>query len=648
MADRIQLNPKSNAQLSRRGLIIGGLQTAFIAALAVRMRKLQVEDASEYRLLADENRINIRLIAPSRGEIYDRNGKVIARNEQSFRITIVKEDAGDIEQTLYSLSNLIKISQNDAKRVIEEIERSAPFLPVTVRDQLSFEEIARIATNSPILPGVSVEQGLSRVYPLIESYAHVVGYVGPVSDNDLKDGNESNPLLKIPRFQVGKVGIERQFEDVLRGSAGVMKVEVNALGRVMRNLDRKEGKPGNNIQLTVDTELQAYIQARLGSESASAVVMNCKNGEILAIASSPSYDPNKFVKGISYSDFNELRDNEFRPLASKTVQDAYPPGSTFKIVTALAALEANIISPKDNFSCDGKMEISNRFFHCWKKGGHGEMDLAKSLIESCDVYFYELALKVGIERINEMATQLGLGIQHDVPMSAITKGLVPSREWKLKNREQEWLVGDTVNASIGQGYVLSSPLQLAVMAARLASGRNVKPMLTKSINGQNVNDDKEFEDLKVGKANLNIIRKALFKASNDRRGTGYGSRIINNKYRMAGKTGTSQVRNITDAERENGVTKNEDLPWKRRDHALFINFAPYDDPEIAVSVVVEHGGAGSKSAAPIARDITLQALFKGTPPLGVYPAKDRTAIFEQQKRLKEILQELEMNRKNKA
>ena len=648
MADRIQLNPKSNAKLSRRGLIIGGLQTAFIAGLAVRMRKLQVEDASEYRLLADENRINIRLIAPARGEIYDRNGKVIARNEQSFRITIVKEDAGDIEQTLYSLSNLIKISQNDAKRVFEEIERSAPFLPVTVRDQLSFEEIARIATNSPILPGVSVEQGLSRVYPLIESYAHVVGYVGPVSDNDLKDGNESNPLLKIPRFQVGKVGIERQFEDVLRGSAGVMKVEVNALGRVMRNLDRKEGKPGNNIQLTVDTELQAYIQARLGSESASAVVMNCKNGEILAIASSPSYDPNKFVKGISYSDFNELRENELRPLASKTVQDAYPPGSTFKIVTALAALEANIISPKDNFSCDGKMEISNRFFHCWKKGGHGEMDLAKSLIESCDVYFYELALKVGIERINEMATQLGLGIQHDVPMSAITKGLVPSREWKLKNREQEGLVGDTVNASIGQGYVLSSPLQLAVMAARLASGRNVKPMLTKSINGQNVHDDKEFEDLKISKSNLNIIRKALFKASNDRRGTAYGSRIINNKYRMAGKTGTSQVRNITDAERENGVTKNEDLPWKRRDHALFINFAPYDDPEIAVSVVVEHGGAGSKSAAPIARDITLQALFKGTPPLGVYPAKDRTDIFEQQKRLREILQELEMNRKNKA
>ena len=648
MADRIQLNPKSNAQLSRRGLIIGGLQTAFIAALAVRMRKLQVEDANEYRLLADENRINIRLIAPSRGEIYDRNGKVIARNEQSFRITIVKEDAGDIEQTLYSLSNLIKITQNDAKRVFEEIDRSAPFLPVTVRDQLSFEEIARIATNSPTLPGVSVEEGLSRVYPLTQTYAHVVGYVGPVSDNDLNDANESNPLLKIPRFQVGKVGIERQFEGVLRGSAGVMKVEVNALGRVMRNLDRKEGKPGNNIQLTVDTELQAYIQARLGSESASAVVMNCKNGEILAIASSPSYDPNKFVKGISYSDFDKLRDNELRPLASKTVQDAYPPGSTFKIVTALAALKANIISPKDNFSCDGKMEISNRLFHCWKKGGHGEMDLAKSLSESCDVYFYELALKVGIERINEMAIQLGLGIQHEIPMSAITKGLVPSREWKLKNREQDWLVGDTVNASIGQGYVLSSPLQLAVMAARLASGRNVKPLLTKSINGQNVHDGKKIEDLKIDKAHLKIIRKALFQASNDRRGTAYGSRVINNKYRMAGKTGTSQVRNITDAERENGVTKNEDLPWKKRDHALFINFAPYDDPEIAVSVVVEHGGAGSKSAAPIARDITLQALFKGTPPLGVYPAKDRTAIFEQQKKLREILKGLDMNRKNKA
>ena len=648
MSDRIQLNQKSYAKLSRRGLIVGGLQIAFITGLAFRMRKLQVKEASEYRLLADENRINIRLIAPPRGEVYDRNGKVIARNEQSFRITIVKEDAGNIEQTLYALSNLIKISQSDAKRVVEEIERSAPFLPVTVRDQLSFAEVARIAANTPNLPGVSVEQGLSRVYPSLESYAHVVGYVGPVSDNDLKRGNETNPLLKIPRFQVGKVGIEKHYEDVLRGKAGVMKVEVNALGRVMRNLDRKEGKPGNNIQLTVDSDLQSYIQARLGSESASAVVMNCKNGEILAIASSPSYDPNKFVKGISYSDFNELRDNEFRPLASKTVQDAYPPGSTFKIVTALAALEAKVIGAKDSFSCEGKIEVSNRFFHCWKKGGHGEMDLAKSLCESCDVYFYELALKVGIDRINKMAIKLGLGIQHDVPMSAITKGLIPSREWKLNNRDQEWLIGDTVNASIGQGYVLSSPLQLAVMAARLASGQNVNPILTKSINGQNIHNLKNIQDLDIEKSHLKIVRKALFQASNDRRGTAYGSRVISDAYRMAGKTGTSQVRNITDKEREIGVTKNEDLPWKRRDHGLFINFAPYNNPEIAISVVVEHGGAGSRSAAPIARDITLQALFKGKPPLEVYPAKDRTDIFEQQKKLRKILQELEINRKNKA
>jgi penicillin-binding protein 2 len=416
----------------------------------------------------------------------------------------------------------------------------------------------------------------------------------------------------------------------------------------MRNLDRKEGKPGNNIQLTVDTDLQTYIQARLGSESASAVVINCKNGEILAIASSPSYDPNKFVRGISYSDFNELRDNEFRPLASKTVQDAYPPGSTFKIITALAALEAKIITPKESVSCNGKMEVSNRFFHCWKKGGHGEMNLAKSLSESCDVYFYELALKVGIERINKMAIKLGLGVKHDIPMSAITKGLVPSKEWKSNNRDQEWLIGDTVNASIGQGYVLSSPLQLAIMAARLANGKNVKPILTKSINGKNIHNLENIEDLDIEKSHLKIVRKALFQASNDRRGTAYGSRVINDAYRIAGKTGTSQVRNITDAERENGVTKNEDLPWKRRDHGLFINFAPYNNPEIAVAVVVEHGGAGSKSAAPIARDITLQALFKGKPPLEVYPAKDRAAVLEQQNNLGKVLKELEMLRRNKV
>jgi penicillin-binding protein 2 len=376
--------------------------------------------------------------------------------------------------------------------------------------------------------------------------------------------------------------------------------------------------------------------------------MNCKNGEILAIASSPSYDPNKFVRGISYSDFNELRDNEFRPLASKTVQDAYPPGSTFKIITALAALEAKIITPKESVSCNGKMEVSNRFFHCWKKGGHGEMNLAKSLSESCDVYFYELALKVGIERINKMAIKLGLGVKHDIPMSAITKGLVPSKEWKSNNRDQEWLIGDTVNASIGQGYVLSSPLQLAIMAARLANGKNVKPILTKSINGKNIHNLENIEDLDIEKSHLKIVRKALFQASNDRRGTAYGSRVINDAYRIAGKTGTSQVRNITDAERENGVTKNEDLPWKRRDHGLFINFAPYNNPEIAVAVVVEHGGAGSKSAAPIARDITLQALFKGKPPLEVYPAKDRAAVLEQQNNLGKVLKELEMLRRNKV
>jgi penicillin-binding protein 2 len=376
--------------------------------------------------------------------------------------------------------------------------------------------------------------------------------------------------------------------------------------------------------------------------------MDCKNGEILAIASSPSYDPNKFVKGISYSDFNELRDNKYRPLASKTVQDAYPPGSTFKIITALAALEANIIGPQDSFSCDGKIEVSNRFFHCWKKGGHGEMNLEKSLSESCDVYFYELALRVGIDKINKMAIKLGMGIKHDIPMSAITKGLIPSKEWKLNNRDQEWLIGDTVNASIGQGYVLSSPLQLAVMTARLASGKNVKPVLTKSINGQNIANIKNIEDLDIEKSHLKIVKNALFQASNDRRGTAYGSRVINDAYRIAGKTGTSQVRNITDAERENGVTKNNDLPWKRRDHGLFVNFAPHENPEIAVSVVVEHGGSGSKSAAPIARDITLQALFKGNPPLEVYPTKDRASVLEQQNELSEVLKELEIFKRNKA
>ena len=335
----------------RRGFLVGGLQLGFCGLLAWRMHHLQVEKAESFRLVADENRINVRLIPNQRGEIYDRNGVKLAGNEASYRVTMVAEDAGDIDLILERLSKLINLSTEDIERSKAELERSAKFLPVTIIDRLERDDIAKISVNSPMLPGINPEIGFSRIYPLGEIFAHVVGYVGPVSSRDLEVRDDPDPLLRIPRFQIGKVGVERELESSLRGKAGTKRVEVNALGRVMREIERKEGSKGANLKLTLDTNLQAYVRARLGTESASVVVLNCRTGEILAICSSPAYDPNKFVRGISFDDYGKLRDDDKRPLASKTVQDAYPPGSTFKMVTILAALEAGIIDHREKIRC---------------------------------------------------------------------------------------------------------------------------------------------------------------------------------------------------------------------------------------------------------------------------------------------------------
>jgi penicillin-binding protein 2 len=458
--------------------------------------------------------------------------------------------------------------------------------------------------------------------------------VQPVSERDLARYEDPDPVLRIPRFQFGKIGVETKYEDMLRGRAGSKRVEVNAAGRVMRELDRREGEAGADLQLTVNTGLQDYIHARIGEDSASVVVMDLVDGDLLAAVSAPGFDPNKFVRGISYNDYGTLQGDERHPLVSKTVQGFYPPGSTFKMVTALAALEANIIGPGETVWCPGHLKVGSRRFHCWKRAGHGHMNLENSLMQSCDVYYYEVALRVGIDRIAEMGRRLGLGMAHDVPMSAVGEGIMPDKAWKRERWGQEWRIGDTVNCSIGQGDVLTSPLQLAVMAARVATGRAIEPRLVKSIDGVE-EPSRAGADLGLNENHLRMIRNAMFQVSNNRRGTAYRSRIIAEDMRMAGKTGTSQVRNITAAERARGVIRNEDLPWNRRDHGLFVNFAPYENPRIAVSVVVEHGGGGSSAAAPIARDVTLQALYDGDPPLEAYPTADRGRIEELQKELRE-------------
>jgi len=623
---------QSVRKISRRGLFVGALQLGFAGLLLGRMRYMQVDQADQYRMLADENRINIRLLPPARGMIFDRKGVLLAGNEQNYGIVIVREDAGDLDETIARLSKIVALDPDETQKALREIQRRSAFVPVTIADRVTWEDIAQVAVNAPALPGVTPEVGLSRIYPLSDDFAHILGYVGPVSDFDLSKIDDQDPLLQIPRFQIGKAGVEAKLERSLRGSAGTRRIEVNAVGRVMRELDRREGEPGANVQLTVDNGLQNLVQARLGDESAAAVVLDTRNGDVLAIGSTPSFDPNKFVHGISVADYRALLENDHRPLANKTVQGTYPPGSTFKIVTALAALEEGVVSLDETVQCHGFVEVGSRRFHCWKRGGHGKVDLVGSLRESCDVYYYDIAERVGIEKISAMARRLGLGERHSLPLSGIAQGLVPTKAWKVENRSADWVVGDTLNAGIGQGFVLASPLQLAVMTARLSSGKAVSPRLIRSVDGIETPLE-TAPDLDINPDHLAAVRRGMYEVVNARKGTAGSSRIQADGALMAGKTGTSQVRNITKAERERGVIRNEDLPWERRDHALFVCYAPHDAPQIAVSVVVEHGGGGSSVAAPIARDIMLQALYGGLPPLSAYPASQRGTIRERQRNL---------------
>ena len=612
----------STRSFTRRTLLMTGAMGAMMTALGVRMHTLGVTQAGAYQLLAEENRINTQLLPPARGLILDRNAKLVAGNEQNYRVVMTKEGAGDTDMVLNRLSHVIPLTAEDLDRVTKDIKRNSSFVPITVADRLSWEEFSRVALNAPALPGVTPEVGLSRVYPRDIDFSHVVGYVGPVSEKDLEGEVNPDPLLSIPEFQIGKIGVERWMEDNLRGHAGTKRIEVNAVGRVMRELERQEGEPGNNLTLTIDADVQNFIQARLGQEAASCVVMDVTNGDIIAAVSSPSFDPNLFVRGISYRDYNVLTENNHRPLANKAVQGAYPPGSTFKIVTALAGLKAGVIDPEFKTRCVGYIQSNDRKFNCWKRGGHGTVDLPKSLAESCDVFYYEVAQKVGIEKIAEMAVILGLGVRHDLPMSAITEGAIPTKAWKQEKYKKDWVIGDTINASIGQGYVLASPLQLAVMTSRVASGTQVKPRLIKAIDGKAVPVE-AAAPLGVDTQALRKVRDGMIGVVNGERGTAKASKIVDETMTFAGKTGTSQVRNISAAERETGVVGNEDLPWEKRDHALFVGYAPADNPRYAVAVVVEHGGGGSAVAAPIARDAILRAMSKGLPPLTAYPESQR-------------------------
>lgn len=605
---RRQRDQERERLFTRRSLLLGLGQASLFGALGARLYYLQVVEADKYVTLAEDNRMNMRLLVPPRGRILDRFGEVLATSRLNYRVVLVREQAPNVEATLDAIARLITVSEADRRRVLRDVRRKRAFVPVMVREDLSWEEVARMEVNAPDLPGVSIDVGQSRLYPHTEAVGHILGYVGAVSEVDLKSGN-GDPLLELPDFRIGKNGIEKTHDQALRGVAGASQVEVNSVGRVIRELNRDDGRPGRDVELTIDIALQEFVRERVGEESTAAVVIDCRNGEILSLVSAPAFDPNLFSTGLKATDWEELQSHPKTPLTNKAVAGQYSPGSTFKMITALAALEAGVITPTQTVNCPGHFELGERRFHCWKyKGGHGALNLAEALMQSCDVYFYEIARRMGIDKIADMALRLGLGGVQGIELPGERPGLIPTRAWYQRRRGTSWPQGETINASIGQGMILATPLQLATMTARIASGLAITPHLTRKIGGRAPQDRAHADPASLGlnPQHLTLVQKGMGMVTNDQRGTGYKARITEPGLEMAGKSGTAQVRIISKAERDAGVKKNEDLPWRFRDHALFVGFAPVNNPRFACAVVVEHGGGGSSVAGPMVRDILLE------------------------------------------
>ena len=587
--------------------MLGAGQAILFTALAERMYQLQVLESDRYLVLADENRINLQLLAPQRGRILDRFGAALADNLQNYRLVVIAERAGDITATLDALAGLIEIAEADRRRVSRDIRRKHPFVPVVVRGNLSWDEMARIEVAIPELPGVAIEQGLTRSYPLGETAAHAIGYVAAVSEAELS----GDPLLELPDFRIGKSGTEKSQDAELRGSAGTSQVEVNAFGRVVRELARVPGRPGKDVVTCLDSAMQDFLARRCSTEeSVASVLLDAVTGDVLALVSSPSFDPAPFATGLTPAVWQQLSADPRNPLTNKAIAGAYPPGSTFKPVVATAALTAGVLAPETSITCPGYLTLGDATFHCWREHGHGTIRLRDAIKRSCDVFFYETARRLGIDRLAAMARRLGFGGVLGLDIPGERPGLIPSREWKLATSGTAWSQGETVIAGIGQGSVLATPLQIAIMTARLVTGRAVVPRLVRSDGVLPPGGDRippDFPPLGVSPGVLALVVDGMNAVVNEQGGTAYAERITDPGLAMGGKSGTSQVRAITEYEHEHGLRKISQIPWKERDHALFVGFAPVGAPRYVCATVVEHGGVGgghgSEVAGPICRDV---------------------------------------------
>jgi len=619
--------------VNRRVFILSIAKGLVFTGIVARLFTLQISENKKYLTLSDKNRLREWRLAPVRGEFEDYFGNIIAGNTKVYQLHVVPEQVEDFKYLMVRLKNILPLTDKEFAKIIKKKNSQKPWETLIISENLTWDQFSKVNFYLHELSGVTPVLSVARSYPLKENYTHVVGYVAQASENDLLK-NEVIKNKHVPGLRVGKSGLEKTFENDLIGSNSVQRFEVNAFGKRINQVDFQEGEKGKKLKLTIDTEVQKLCNELLAGKAGSISVMDIYTGEIVAMHSSPSFDPNLFLYGISFKDWNEIRDNPLKPLINKTISGLYSPGSTIKPIVALSALENNTISPNFKVNCTGKTELYGQTYHCWKKEGHGVVDLRGAMVQSCDTYFYEMSRRLGVDRLNVTAQKFGLGKKvFNNLYSEEKKGLVPSTKWKKEILGQSWVLGETLITGIGQGYIQTTPLQLCLMTAQLANGGfKIFPRITVQENQDSLekikykiqenmttefdeatslmktaeeffaDSDKEYSKLYRNQENIKFVLDAMFGSTNDWNGTSYRSRFEDKKYQYAGKTGTAQVKKITKLQRELDLDTSE-IPYEERDHAWFIAFGPYKNPRYAMSVLVEHGGSGSSTAAPIAKKI---------------------------------------------
>jgi penicillin-binding protein 2 len=583
---------KQISTYNRRTFFLFLLKLSLFSVVGWRLYNIQILESLKYKTLSKKNQIDLEIIFPVRGKIYDRNNILIAKNEKVYDLYLIPENTKSINNTLNALSKFIDIDFAKRRKIIELSKKVKKFEKIKIFENISWSSLEKIETNKYKLEGIFIAEDYLRVYPYKEVFSHLLGYTSKPNQKEL-----SLPFIsKMPNLDIGKEGLEKSFNPVLVGKAGQREIEVNSNGRIIREISKVDSISGEEVSISVDSRIQEYAVNLLKSYRAGSInIMNIKNGEIICMASTPTYDPNKIIKKPNKEYWESILSNSLSPLTNRSVQGLYSPGSTFKMIVAIAALKYGIINSDSTHLCSGKIEFGDRLYHCWKTNGHGKMDVTNAIKQSCDVFFYEISKKLGINKIAKVAEDFGLGQIFDILLPNQKKGIVPTKEWKKTTLGESWYAGETLISGIGQGFVLSNPLQLAVMTSIIASnGKIIKPSIIKR-------DKVNFKTNEKYTKEIKIIKNAMFKVVNENKGTAFKSRLENIKF--AGKTGTSQVRRISISERESDDFRKKEQEWNSRDHALFVGYIPHDDPQYAVSVIIEHGGSGAATAAPIAKQI---------------------------------------------